>query len=394
MTFEAKFRLVGILAVFIFSIFNMRVILETTSQAITAEVAGVLIRVALNLRADMRANPKNMTQLPHSAVATNLSANMHENAKYMTHLHHSAAVAMNLSADVHVNPKNMAQLPHSAEATNLSADMHVQAKNTTQLPHSATVAMNLSAADIRVHSKNTTQLPHSTLTPALMTNITAASFHPMGDAVVNRSSTRNITAKNLAISNKKTCIRAAAYGSENPRPCWGNELVKSVTVRAPNCGETCAGIRYHNPNPDAKYTIELVTDGAFHIVQNSPANCKLALLWEPPAISPGMYTDFLTNKAASAPFHKVFTNDPKLIDSDPGKFMRYLAGDSWVRTNSLLSSDTVQGRAIADYFLQQALRGKRDGVSMIFSKKQSAPVCAFCRICICVCLCVCVPRFV
>jgi hypothetical protein len=234
-------------------------------------------------------------------------------------------------------------------------------------------ALNVSA-DMHAYPKNMTQLPHSMSTTLAKFNFTAAeaSIRPGGGAVVNELSSLKTTATNLATS---TCMRAAAYGQENQSQCWGKQLVKSVTVRAPNCDEACGGTRYHNPNPHAKYTIELVTDGAFHAVQNSQANCKLALLWEPPAISPGMYQDFLTNKDASTLFHKIFTYDPRLMDSNPTKFTRYLAGDSWVRTNSMLSSDTAEGREIADFVLQQAIRGKRDGVSMIFSKKQTAPVC-------------------
>ena len=150
-------------------------------------------------------------------------------------------------------------------------------------------------------------------------------------------------------------------------------MVRSITVHSPNC-DYCGGLKYMNRDPKATYDIEMFTDGAFHLVHGSQAHCKLALLWEPPIISGGMYNDFRTNPGASSPFHKVYTVDPGLIQSNPSKFTRYLVADSWVRSNSMLTVDSADGRAIAEYFLQQAYRGKRNGVSMIFSSKQHAVV--------------------
>jgi hypothetical protein len=171
-----------------------------------------------------------------------------------------------------------------------------------------------------------------------------------------------------------TCMPPAAFGSETEHPCFGPHLVKSITIRAPNCNDTCGGVRYTSKHPDANYTIEVFTDRAFDRVRNSTATCKLALLWEPPADSVGMYYFyyFTTDPHFSEPFHKVFTFSDRLIDSDHSKFVRYLSAEVWVRQDPILTMGSEYARRVADEYLYTAIRAKERGVSMILSHKNTA----------------------
>jgi hypothetical protein len=214
---------------------------------------------------------------------------------------------------------------------------------------------------------------------------------------VNGSWALNITVLDLfkdAIARKhivigsQNCTRPAGFGFGDEPACFGNVSVKTIRVRAPNCNETCAGIKYSNDVQNASYTIEVFTDDSFQKVHESDANCRLALLWEPPAIRPRMYQEFMvdkkdimsyilhpffTYKNYSTAFHKVLTTSDTLIFSNRSKFTRYLASDSWVRTHPLLSSDTLQGKILGEDLLNQAIQAKTKGISMILSVKDSAP---------------------
>jgi hypothetical protein len=176
-------------------------------------------------------------------------------------------------------------------------------------------------------------------------------------------------------SSHGKCTRPAAFGTGDERACFGDALVKSVTVHAPNCNETCGGVRYYSKHPEATYTVEVFTDRSFERVHNSTASCKIAILWEPPADSVGMYFlyYFSTDKNLSRPFHKVLTTSDSLIQSDQSKFMRYLSSDVWVRKDPRLVEDSDHGREVAERYLDAAISGKSKGISMIFSYKQYAP---------------------
>jgi hypothetical protein len=180
----------------------------------------------------------------------------------------------------------------------------------------------------------------------------------------NSSSTEDVSSNYFC--PRTLSERLPAFGFEQTNSTTKNcfPVVKSIVVHAPNCNEVCAGIRYTSTDPGATYTIEMFTDNAFHKVHSSTASCKLALLWEPPAISNGMYNQFLRDKTVSQPFHKIFTVDPVLIESDSKKFTRYLPADSWVYDGGGDVNEIVQ---------KKANELNTSSISMIFSNKQATP---------------------
>lgn len=132
--------------------------------------------------------------------------------------------------------------------------------------------------------------------------------------------------------------------------------IRSITIHAPNCNNECGGVRHQNAL--GKYDVEVFTDQAFHMASSSNAHCKLALLWEPPTISPHMYN---TNAYNPLVLDAVFTVSEQMMMSNSSFFLRYLPPDSWVGTFPDPSPDAV------------LIPGKDAGISIILSSKKSAP---------------------
>lgn len=144
--------------------------------------------------------------------------------------------------------------------------------------------------------------------------------------------------------------------SQNVSSCDAS-LLRIVEVHAPNCNDGCGGVRYSNPL--GKYDVEIFTDQTFHTAPSSTTRqCKLALLWEPPAISAHMYD---ANAYDPSIFDAVFTTSEQMMLSNPAFFLRYLPPDSWV------------GQFPAPYPDASLIPGKTLGISMILSGKRFAP---------------------
>jgi hypothetical protein len=229
-----------------------------------------------------------------------------------------------------------------------------------------TTSSFLHTASAKTHHTQPSSAKHTQLGPQI--------HRPEGGEGAHMSSLQH--AASLSTHTRKhRCEPPAAFGSETEDACFGAHLVKSITIHAPNCNDTCGGIRYTSDHPDANYTIEVFTDKSFDHVYNSTATCKLALLWEPPANSVGMYYFyyFSTDRNFARPFHKVFTFSDRLIDSDPTKYVRYLNAEVWVRKDPILAVHSENARRVADEYLYSAIRAKDSGVSMILSEKNAAP---------------------
>ena len=186
---------------------------------------------------------------------------------------------------------------------------------------------------------------------------------------INIKQSHEIQSNNKTHEEKQTCniedLKIKTFGSENDNYSYPQQIIlaRSVKVNSPN-DPSAGGIRYTSNDPNAIYDIEVFTDGSFHLADQSNAQCKIALLWEPPSISDAMYQEFL-NGHVDQKFNKVFTFHKGLLEKNPDKFKRYLPADAWVRSRILLQDE--------DYYFNQSIQCKTEEmVSMILSDKKSA----------------------
>lgn len=156
--------------------------------------------------------------------------------------------------------------------------------------------------------------------------------------------------------------------SDPTLPCDPPIPVHSITVWSPHHGSSLPRIIYTNPNTSATYTIRIVTDGAF--ADRSPADCRVAILSDPPAINPEQYQSF-SKADVSDQYDIVFTHNTDLISDQPSKFHSFIAGGAWVlteheRIQSKWSDHEVTKR------IHMFMDKKKKGISMLFSHKKSA----------------------
>jgi len=116
--------------------------------------------------------------------------------------------------------------------------------------------------------------------------------------------------------------------------------------------------------------IEIFSDGTFQNVKESSANCKVALLVEPPVISPQMYEDF-QHKNNYEQFDVVFTFNPELL-SIGFPFYRTLFGGCTV----LSEEEKMLWKSNETYALMNAesiVKQKKSGITENFSHKRGLP---------------------
>lgn len=190
-----------------------------------------------------------------------------------------------------------------------------------------------------------------------------------------------VVATSASAAHRRSCSSLALFGShQDALPCPRRVPARSVTIHAPSdpdpshSGTTVLA-------PAAEYDIEIFTDHTFHLAPVSTAKCKIALLWEPPAILPAMYADFATNATLRSHFDTVFTYDNGLLTSDAALFARYLEPVSWVAKD--MAVDATPRRWMqrqtapsmtapeAAYF-RACVAAKQGAVSMILSSKTDA----------------------
>jgi len=147
-----------------------------------------------------------------------------------------------------------------------------------------------------------------------------------------------------------------------------SSTVTRITAHAINWGIQTE-VTYANEGP-VPFHVEIFSDGSFQNVDASTAHCKLALLVEPPVISPAMYRDFKDPRVHQQ-FDAVFTfNDELLSMGKP--FHLSLFGSCTV----LFASERViwpQNLSAALFDASRIIAGKKAGISEIFSSKAYAP---------------------
>lgn len=144
--------------------------------------------------------------------------------------------------------------------------------------------------------------------------------------------------------------------------------VSLIVVHARNWGKKEV-ITYQNQN-NISFFIEIFSDGSFQKVQESNADCKIALLVEPPSISPEIYLSF-KYKSIYSKFDSIFTYENNFIEM--GKpFLRTLFGGCWVLSeNEKLSWSSNQSLALMK--AEHIMSTKITGITEIFSNKRGKP---------------------
>lgn len=177
------------------------------------------------------------------------------------------------------------------------------------------------------------------------------------------------------------CSSLSLFGDAlDELPCPRRMAARSLTTHAPSDPDPShSGTTVFNES--AHYDIEIFTDRTFDLAPASAAKCKIALLWEPPAILSSMYMEFLKNATLRSHFDTVFTYNNDLLASNPALFARYLEPVSlvakdmpvdhhprrWTQRQAASTMNTAEN----DYFLACA-SAKQRGVSMILSSKAYA----------------------